>query len=188
MPKLVESEIWCPIDGYEGRYEVSSNGRVRSMPRIIVQKDRSIYPCERRWKGKILQGDEKKDGGYPRVVLYKNGQRHRVFIHRLVCQAFLPNPDNKPFVNHIDGNPNNNCVANLEWCTHKENVRHAIEVLGHDFSEYTSKKIRCIETGKVYKSMTEASRQTGVNLGKICMVARGTRVTAGGYKWEYVNG
>lgn len=180
-------EEWRPIRGYEKRYEVSSMGRVRSIRRTIIQKDRSESPCSRRWGGWILKGDEKKGGGYPRVVLYKNGERYRVFIHRLVCEAFIPNPENKPFVNHKDGNPNNNQVSNLEWCTCKENVQHAINILGHDPSNYTSKKILCVETGVVYRSLTEASKKTGANLGKICMVARGFRNTAGGYKWEYIS-
>ena len=180
-------EEWKPIKGYEGRYEVSSMGKVRSVRRTIIQKDRSEFPCNRQWGGWMLKGDEKKGGGYPRVVLYKNGKRHRVLIHRLVCEAFIPNPDNKPFVNHKDGNPNNNQVSNLEWCTCKENVQHAINILGHDPSNYASKKILCVETGVVYRSLTEASKKTGTNLGKICMVARGFRNTAGGYRWEYID-
>ena len=104
-------EIWRPIEGYEGLYEVSNLGRVRSL-------DRFYY---RLHKGKVLS-PTKDRYGYLTVTLNCNGKSKTIKIHRLVAQAFLPNPDNLPQVNHKDEVKSNNCVDNLEWCSAKYNV------------------------------------------------------------------
>ena len=104
-------EIWRPIEGYEGLYEVSNLGRVRSL-------DRFFY---RLHKGKVLS-PTKDRYGYLTVTLNYNGKSKTIKIHRLVAQAFLPNPDNLPQVNHKDEVKSNNCVDNLEWCSAKYNV------------------------------------------------------------------
>ena len=104
-------EIWKPIEGYEGLYEVSNLGRVRSL-------DRFYY---RLHKGKVLS-PTKDRYGYLTVTLNCNGKSKTIKIHRLVAQAFLPNPDNLPQVNHKDEVKSNNCVDNLEWCSAKYNV------------------------------------------------------------------
>lgn len=100
-------EIWRDIDGYDGKYQVSNFGRVKS-----------FKYCR---EGRLLKASLKS--GYPFVQFGKRGKQ--VCIHRLVAKAFIPNPDSKPEVNHIDGNPLNNHVDNLEWCTRAENQRHA---------------------------------------------------------------
>lgn len=126
MLLMNELESWLDIDGFEGLYQVSNLGRVRSL-------DRGMYVSQRRYKeprwtnrkGKIL--NTYLDGkGYPMVRLCKNGKASTINIHRLVCIAFIPNPDSKPAVNHIDSNPLNNQVTNLEWCTIQENNAHAV--------------------------------------------------------------
>ena len=104
-------EIWRPVVGYEGLYEVSNIGRVRSL-------DRFYY---RLHKGKVLS-PTKDRYGYLTVTLNCNGKSKTIKIHRLVAQAFLPNPDNLPQVNHKDEDKTNNNVDNLEWCTAKYNV------------------------------------------------------------------
>ena len=109
-------EVWKDIPGYEGLYQVSSLGRVKSLERD-TKRLRPQHIRERMLKP--------RNGGYLQVYLADAGKREAVYIHRLVAQAFIPNPDNKPIANHKDGNKHNNSVENLEWCTHQENVLHA---------------------------------------------------------------
>ena len=109
-------EIWRPVVGYEGLYEVSSYGRVRSLDRYV----KSCYEAYRLHKGKVLSPGKDKDG-YLFVNLYCNGKVHKRFAHRLAAQAFISNPDNLPMVNHKDEDKTNNSVENLEWCNAKYN-------------------------------------------------------------------
>jgi hypothetical protein len=112
--ELVETEIWSDISGFEGKYQVSNLGRVKSLSRKRVSKDRFL----------TLQVDD----GYYKVGLYNFcKQRKRVFVHRLVALAFIPNPLNYSVVNHKDCNKQNNNVDNLEWVTTQENTKHAME-------------------------------------------------------------
>ena len=117
------TEVWKDIKGYEGLYQISSYGRVKSL--ISWNGHKYIK------KTKIINGWEQKpnkNGKYSRmkISLRKNKGKNDVMVHRLVAEAFIPNPENKPLINHIDGNPLNNHYTNLEWCTQKENVNHAI--------------------------------------------------------------
>lgn len=107
----MENEIWKPVPGYEDYYEVSTLGRIRRI------KGRSA--------GKILKGSLNASGGYLIVSLYVNKRYKYLLVHRVVAITFLPNPDNKPQVNHIDGNKLNNALTNLEWATQEENMQHA---------------------------------------------------------------
>ena len=108
-------EIWRPIEGYEGLYEVSSYGRVRSLDRYDNRN------CFR--KGKVLSPIKDKDG-YIQVSLYYNRKMYKKYVHRIVAEAFLPNPDNLPEVNHKDEDKTNNNVTNLEWCDRKYNLSY----------------------------------------------------------------
>ena len=116
-------EIWKDIEGYEGLYQVSNLGRVKSLNRDHQANSRWGKTMKRVIKEKLLKED--KTGRYLRVSLSKNGIKQRFSINRLVAQAFIPNIKNKPQVNHKDGNRDNNQVENLEWCTAKENMQHA---------------------------------------------------------------
>ena len=110
--------IWKNIQNYEDLYQISSTGLVKSLERKII-----IYNKEVLLKEKILKQDDTK--GYKRVTLSKNGKTKRFLVHRLVATHFLKNLENKPMVNHIDNNPSNNNLNNLEWVTHSENMIHA---------------------------------------------------------------
>ena len=113
-------EIWKDIVGYEGLYKVSNLGRVKSL-------SRNFWNGVNWWKSKekILKNNILSN--YCIVYLYKNKKRKTKQVHRLVAQAFISNFNNKPEVNHIDGDKENNIVDNLEWCTHKENIQHAFK-------------------------------------------------------------
>ena len=113
------SEQWLPIRGFEGEYEVSDHGQVRSLDRYV--RNRSGTALKR---GKLLK--PRRDGrGYFFVGLYRERKSTQCRVHRLVAEHFLTNASNFPVVNHLDNCPTNNHVSNLEWCTQKENIRHA---------------------------------------------------------------
>lgn len=120
------NDSWRPVVGYEGLYEVSNCGRVRSVSRTVKCGAKQRMVSERILKPSI------SNAGYHTVGLSKNGVSATSRVHRLVAMAFVPNPDGKSEVNHIDGNPRNNTPSNLEWCTHSENMLHAYAVLGRE--------------------------------------------------------
>lgn len=152
-------ENWKEITGYEGYFEVSNLGNFRSKDRVIRYKQSGT----RNYPGKPLKTETIVEG-YQRIVLMKGGIRKRFMCHRIVAQEFIPNPDNKPFVNHIDGNPANNKVENLEWCTQEENEQHAVQVLGKTMRGKTyPKKVKCIETNTIYDSMNQCIQDLGSN-------------------------
>lgn len=176
-----EEEIWKDVVGYEGLYQVSSLGRIKSMPNT------------KRSSELILVGNDYRFG-YLRVTLYKIGHKRRMFrVHRMVADAFIQNPQNKPFVNHKNGIKTDNRVDNLEWCTHKENITHAYD---NGFITKTpknrkdaSKPIRQInDIGQViaeFPSGREAERQTGFHCSNINLVLTKKKKKAYGFYWEY---
>jgi hypothetical protein len=127
---MKDKEVWKPIEKYKGFYEISCLGRVRSL-------DRQVSKINKSSKGKIFNQIQKVKGrllvktvnrcGYERIRTQVNSKRVQFSIHREVAKAFIPNPTNKPCVNHKDGNKVNNSLSNLEWCTYSENSIHAIE-------------------------------------------------------------
>ena len=169
-------EKWKNIKGYEGRYQISTFGRVRSFINNSHQKYKTP---------KILQDSVNK--GYHFVRLQKNGQIKNKLVHRLVAEAFLPNPNSKLEVNHKDGNKSNNHVLNLEWATHSENVSHMYRKLGYKAKGgLKKKKTLCVETGTIYNSLMEAGRQTNTDYSLIGRVCRGEISQTKGYHWRYI--
>lgn len=164
-------EVWKKIKGFE-EYEVSSLGTVKNAR-----------------TGKIIKSRTTKTG-YKLVDLHKNCHVSTKYIHRLVDEAFIQNQNNLPQVNHKDENKENNCVENLEWCTASYNLSYndrAKKVgLHHRENSPTNKKIRCIETGEVFISISEASRKTNINRVAISSAIRGIQKHAGGYSWAVV--
>ena len=167
--------MWKDITGYEGRYQISNRGRVKGLP--IDEK----Y-CKR--KEEIILNPFVCGSGYHEVILTFKGSRKPKLIHRLVADAFIPNPDNKREVNHKDGNKFNNDVSNLEWVTPSENQLHSFNTLNADRH---TRKVLCVETKEVFNSIKEASEKYGLWTTLIFKCCKGTQKTTGGYHWEYAD-
>lgn len=179
-------EIWKDIPSYEGYYQVSNLGKFRSLPRVIKYKQNGT----RNYPAKSLLTETTRDN-YQRIVLMKNGVKIRYQAHRLVALTFIPNPENKPYINHIDGNKSNNNVTNLEWCTASENMIHADKTGLRDMSKHhpsNSKKIKCIETGEIFCSYYQAIKWLGKTTNSLSALVRGTKNygKAFGYHWEFI--
>lgn len=163
-------EIWKDIPDYDG-YQISNLGRLKSLKRNIIMK------CNKR-------------GDYNSIGLYNKDGYKRFNIHRLVAQVFIPNPDNLPCVNHIDGNKLNNCVDNLEWCTHSENSKHAYNnnLLKYE-TLFKSKKLNQYDLNgnfiKTWNSQKEARKVYGKIHASECH--NGTLKSSKGYIWRYVD-
>lgn len=147
---------WLPIKNYEGLYEVSDTGEVRSVDRVLSVTNQK----ERLFKGKVIYQTLNVQVAYKQVSLWKNNKGTSLYVHRLVAEAFIPNPSNKPEVNHIDGNRQNNHVSNLEWVTSKENSQHAINTGLQVYTHRLTKEefIDCLHdviNGESYQSLSE---------------------------------
>lgn len=156
---MSDIEVWESIAGYEGWYEVSNLGRVRSCDRTIEQWSMYGHTIQRRLKGKLIHGND-NGNGYLVVNLRKNQKRESCYIHRLVAEAFIENPCGKPEINHIDANKKNNCVTNLEWCTRSENIACAVPHMRHP------KNGRPTKTGEKYITLKKGRYRLG--MGKVC--------------------
>ena len=183
-------EEWRDIKGFEGLYQISNKGRVKSAERIKWSGNVYYKAPER-----ILKACKRNSNEYLFVNLYKDGKRKPYLIHRLVAEAFLPNLDNLPQVNHKDENKENNCVENLEWCDIKYNCNYGTR--NKRLSEKRrnhpsmSRPVMSInkESGLImeYESIMEAERVTGVNHGNIANCCRGRCKSVGGYFWQYID-
>lgn len=157
------------VVGYEGLYAVTSCGKVWS------------YKSQ-----KFLKPKEDKDG-YLIIVLYKNKIRKDAKIHRLVSQAYIPNPEGKPQVNHRDEDKSNNCVNNLEWATAKENTNYGTRNKRAGEANRNSRgvPVYCVELDKVFLSARGAARELGLQQSNITACVKGKHKTCGGYHWQY---
>ena len=185
-------EIWSDIKEYESWYQISNKGRIRSVDRTVKCKDGSI----RFYKGKVMTCVKDKDG-YNCTGLSKNGIIKNYRVHRLVAQAFIPNPENKPQINHKDENPANNHVCNLEWVTNQENVNYgshnekqAKSLINHPI---LSNPVCQFDLNgnhiKTYPSAAQAERDLNVastQIGMCCRHKYGYK-TCGGFIWEFLN-
>ena len=179
---MLNDEIWKDISYFPNKYSISNKGRVKNKITNHIYKNTN------------------KKGDYLRVVLYDDSKTKTFLLHRLVAEAFIPNPYNLPEVNHIDANKQNNCVDNLEWCTRSYNILHAIKnELGvlHGINKYNKNK--CFNKyGYIYQytkdnifvnkyySVKEASEKTGVCARNIlqCINHEQNRKQAGGFIWK----
>ena len=176
-------EVWRDINGYEGRYQVSSMGRVKSLERIIIKKDGRKFTVKERVLKPGADG-----GGYLRVGLCDGEKQKTLKVHRLVCEAFHENPDNKPQVNHINEIKTDNRASNLEWATARENSNFGTrnERLGKAQSKSIGQYTRYGELIKIWPSTNEVQRQTGFSQGNISLAANGKYKQAYGFIWKYV--
>lgn len=176
-------EEWKDIEWYAGLYQISNFGRVKSF---------------RYGEGKIIKPFI--NNGYYCVGLSRKDDYKKVRVHRLVAKHFIPNPDNKKEVNHIDGNKLNNNVSNLEWSTRSENIKHAFlnglktisekqiaqcRLLGQSLSKKVLQYDMQDNFIKEWDSTAEAGRQLKINQSNISACCRGKRNNAGGYVWKY---
>lgn len=164
-------EIWRDIEGYEGLYQISNKGRVKSLK---CGKERILRPLI-------------NTSGYYSIILCNDGVNKQFRIHRLVAQTFIPNLYNKPQVNHLDENKKNNCVDNLEWATAKENINHGTrnERAGYSRSKPILQYLKSGEFIREWQSSAEVERVLGIHNTNIISCCKGKRKYAGSFIWRY---
>lgn len=165
------SEEWIDIKGYEGLYKVSNTGRIFSL------------------KTNKLMSTYTNNKGYKCIHLRKDGVIYRYKVHRLVGVAFIPNPENLPFINHKDENPSNNMVTNLEWCTASYNINYGtrVERQRYKVSKPVYQFTLSGELIKEWKSASDAARELHINPGRISDCCLGKTKYSHGFLWRYTN-
>ena len=168
------NEIWKDIEGFEGKYQVSNLGNVKSLNYNNTKKEGLLKPTQISKKKKYLT-----------VTLSKNQQKKNYYVHILVAKAFIPNLEKLPEVNHKDENPQNNAVSNLEWCDRLYNINYGTGI--ERSAAKRRKAVRCIENDKVYPSISAAAWDLGISIAGVSYVCCGKRKTCAGYHFEYVS-
>lgn len=172
----MQQEIWRPTN--YPNYLVSSLGRVMATRRVIKRRGLHVL------RDKILKPIPNRSG-YLCVGLGPKLCRKREYIHRLVAQAFIPNPSQKPQVNHKDGDKTNNCIENLEWVTASENQKHRYRALNSPLGN--AKRVRCVETGVTFRSCRKAGAAFNMDGSGIGQCLNGKQQTCGGFHWEIMD-
>lgn len=188
MDKKMIAEYWVAVPGFEGLYEISNHSNIRSLDRITV----SSKGVNRKFKG-ITRARTLYNNGYYAARICKNGTVKTAFIHRLMAEIFIPNPENKPQVNHINGVKTDNRIENLEWVTCQENIQHAYDtgltILPTGSDHHHAKPVLQFDKSynliKRYCSVTEAGKELGILRRGIYGVCSGDFKSAGGFIWKY---
>ena len=181
----MEQVIWKPVVGFEDRYEVSNDGRVRSLDMYIDCGN----GAKRLHKGKI-KPQRANNRGYITITLWRNSKPFNTTVHRLVAEAFVPNGDNKPQVNHVDGDITNNRADNLEWVTDNENKAHSSIDVGGTQRPKKAVVVTEKDTGKVFafQGLREAERALNLDHGTVMKVLKGKQHIHKGYIIAYAEG
>lgn len=188
-------EFWKDIDGYEGLYQVSNMGNVRSFDReVLIKKEKCEYYETR--KGKVLKQQTRRHG-YKSIFLYKDGHRKTESIHRLVAEAFCIKRDGDTEVNHINEIKTDNRASNLEWVTHTENMNHGTAIQRRNDTRIQKrigwKPVQQFTIDgkfvKEYPSLNHVGRETGYNISNICTHIKGSdkQKHPYGYIWRYAD-
>lgn len=180
-------ETWKNIPNTNNLYQISKDGNIRSLGRG--------WDCGLGWNINIKTKNLKKtinDIGYETVNIKQDNKRRLKYVHRLIAEAFIPNPLNKPNINHKNGVKADNRIDNLEWCTQSENIIHSYRN-GFQIPKGCkgalnprSKKVLCVQNGVIYNSTGEAGERLMANSAHIASVCRGERKTTSGYSFKYV--
>lgn len=171
-------KLWKEIPDTDGKYLISTDGEVMAISRRV--KFGNVF----RWTKTNIRTARKKENGYLELEIL--GKHH--YIHRLVAEAFIPNPDNLPCINHKDENKENNSVENLEWCDYSYNANYGTRTKRAKEKQFGDRFVVInLDTGEVYKTPKDASRATGIHNDSISRVCKGKSKTAGGYRWRYLN-
>ena len=192
----MNKEIWKDIRGYEGLYQVSNLGKIKSLNRVIRMKHKSGQIMSVRKHGRLVTATD-NGSGYLIVGLSKNNKRVNYYVHRLVAAAFISNSQQKTQVNHIDGNKHNNTIANLEWVTPHENQVHSSKILKTQYNitgliknrEKQKKSVSAFDkNGNLvasFNSVSDAARYMKVTPSCISGCCKGVYKTIKGYIWVY---
>ena len=176
-------EIWKDVPGYEGLYQVSNLGEIKSLPHDVIRNNGRKYRVNGLIKAQI------SNNGYKMVSLHKEGKGRLFMVHILVSLAFIPNSENKPFIDHINTNRADNRVTNLRWVTRLENERNPLTMQKKkNHAKRMSKPILKIKGGNIiaeYESINEAARINKIQATSICHVCMGKRKSYKGFIWRY---
>ena len=178
-------EVWKSIRGYENLYEVSSYGRVRSLRHLVKQSGNKGTTFSRYYNGKVITQRE-GIGGYIFVCLSNGASKKTLRVHKLVAEAFIPNPNNYPQINHKDENKSNNRVDNLEWCSPSYNCNYGTRIdriiakTGKPVGQYDING----EFIQEFPSVSEASRTLGISFSSIASMANGRKRVKNGKEYE----
>lgn len=186
----MKNEVWKDIKGYEGFYQISNLGNVKSLKRKVYSgRKRTRWQYE-----KILSNNKTNGKGYKIVSLNKDSKSKNKYIHRLVAETFLENPNNYKYINHKDENKSNNNVDNLEFCTAQYNSTynnlHIRNGLKNRNNKYSKKVLQLNDNDEIintYPSISEASRQLNVSSQAISDCLRKIQKHSAGFKWKYAN-
>lgn len=186
-------EIWKGIPEYKGIYQASNLGRIKSLTRYVNHSEGN----KRIIKERILK-QVKHGSGYPMLTLSQKGITKHLLVHRLIALAFIPNPENKSCVNHLDGNKDNNLRSNLDWCTYSENEKHSYRVLGKKpnktglgkipgNAKYVAQYNMYGKLLNVFRSSTDAARWVNTSQGRICVNCRKESKFCHGYLFRFIS-
>ena len=208
-------EIWKDIPYYEGLYQASNLGKIRSLDKIVITKNK-FGIMHKKIKGKILKLHKNEKEGYIQIILCKSKKNTMWLVHRLIAITFLDNPNNYKEINHINGIKDDNRVENLEWCDRSYNIKHSFRLglshsnfkvksgtehhfYGKHHSDETKKKMslkHCKKVKqydknnnfiKIWNSTIEVEKELHINGGNISLCCNNKRKSVGGYIWRYVN-